>query len=180
MIIAKQKRRENIAEYILYMWQLEDILRACNLDLETVKRQIIEGYKTDEPTTREITGWYESLIHMIRSENIEKYGHLQLVKNTLNELNEVHLKILSKPDQSEYGRFYIQAKANINLFRKKSNNFESNDIELCLNALYSLLLMKISGKEVSPETSESMETFSKLLALLSLKYKEWEEGRLEL
>ena len=28
MDIAKSKRRENIAEYILYLWQLEDLLRA--------------------------------------------------------------------------------------------------------------------------------------------------------
>ena len=26
MDIAKSKRRENIAEYILYLWQLEDLL----------------------------------------------------------------------------------------------------------------------------------------------------------
>ena len=28
MDIAQAKRRENIAEYILYLWQLEDLLRA--------------------------------------------------------------------------------------------------------------------------------------------------------
>ena len=29
MDIAQAKRRENIAEYILYLWQLEDLLRAA-------------------------------------------------------------------------------------------------------------------------------------------------------
>ena len=28
MYIAQSKRKENIAEYILYLWQLEDLLRA--------------------------------------------------------------------------------------------------------------------------------------------------------
>ena len=28
MIIARQKKQENIAEYLLYMWQIEDIIRA--------------------------------------------------------------------------------------------------------------------------------------------------------
>ena len=30
MDIALAKRRENIAEYILYLWQIEDLLRHCN------------------------------------------------------------------------------------------------------------------------------------------------------
>ena len=32
MIIALQKKKENIAEYLIYMWQVEDLLRACQLD----------------------------------------------------------------------------------------------------------------------------------------------------
>ena len=36
MLIAKQKRQENIAEYVLYMWQLEDMLRACNFDVDVL------------------------------------------------------------------------------------------------------------------------------------------------
>ena len=31
MKIASQKRKENIAEYLLYMWQIEDIIRANGL-----------------------------------------------------------------------------------------------------------------------------------------------------
>ncbi|WP_418662065.1 DUF4924 family protein, partial [Alistipes communis] len=36
MDIAKTKRRENIAEYILYLWQLEDLLRALQFSPEAV------------------------------------------------------------------------------------------------------------------------------------------------
>ena len=28
MITASAKKRENIAEYLLYMWQIEDLIRA--------------------------------------------------------------------------------------------------------------------------------------------------------
>ena len=34
MIIASQKKKENIAEYLLYMWQIEDIIRAYGLDID--------------------------------------------------------------------------------------------------------------------------------------------------
>ena len=34
MDIALAKRRENIAEYILYLWQIEDLLRALQFSPE--------------------------------------------------------------------------------------------------------------------------------------------------
>ena len=36
MIVAKQKRKENIAEYLLYMWQVEDLIRANQFDLSLI------------------------------------------------------------------------------------------------------------------------------------------------
>ena len=44
MIIASQKRKENIAEYLLYMWQIEDIIRAYKLDIDTIDEQIVSKY----------------------------------------------------------------------------------------------------------------------------------------
>ncbi|NJM15399.1 MAG: DUF4924 family protein [Bacteroidales bacterium] len=45
MLIAKEKRNENVAEYILYMWQLEDLLRGCNFDINIVEREIVENLR---------------------------------------------------------------------------------------------------------------------------------------
>ena len=44
MIIAKRKRKENIAEYLLYMWQIEDIIRANNLDIESIRKNVIDRF----------------------------------------------------------------------------------------------------------------------------------------
>ena len=38
MIVAKQKRKEKIAEYLLYMWQVEDLIRANQFDIDTTSR----------------------------------------------------------------------------------------------------------------------------------------------
>ena len=48
MIIAQQKRRDNIAEYLLYLWQVEDLLRACSLDIDKVEKAVIDRYDVDE------------------------------------------------------------------------------------------------------------------------------------
>ena len=41
MFIASQKRKDNIAEYLLYMWQIEDIIRANGLDIDRIKANVI-------------------------------------------------------------------------------------------------------------------------------------------
>ena len=43
MIIASQKKKENIAEYLLYMWQIEDIIRAYGLDIDQIQKHIINS-----------------------------------------------------------------------------------------------------------------------------------------
>ena len=43
MDIAQAKRRENIAEYILYLWQLEDLLRALHFYERMGMRKLREG-----------------------------------------------------------------------------------------------------------------------------------------
>ena len=38
MIIASQKKKENIAEYLLYMWQIEDLIRVYKLDIDAIQK----------------------------------------------------------------------------------------------------------------------------------------------
>ena len=59
MIIASQKRKENIAEYLIYMWQIEDIIRANNLDIERIKENVIDRFNLDDNKQRDsIEGIY--------------------------------------------------------------------------------------------------------------------------
>jgi hypothetical protein len=180
MIIAKEKRRTNIAEYVIYMWHVEDLLRACKFDIDVVKQKVIEGFKADNQTSKAITEWYESLIDMMRSENVIEKGHMQLVKNTVADMSELHISMLQSADHPDYFKQYFATKSNIDAFRVKSNNPQATDIHICIEGLYSLLLLKMAGKEISQATIEAMDTFSKLLALFSQKFLLWEEGKLKL
>ena len=72
MLIAREKKKNNIAEYILYMWQLEDMLRALKLDMEQVDRYLVAGFQADERTSKEIHDWYDNLIAIMQK---EKYGY---------------------------------------------------------------------------------------------------------
>lgn len=80
MIIARQKRKENIAEYLLYMWQVEDLIRANNFDMDSIRRTVVDRYDQPGDVKEEIANWYEELIEMMRSEGVMKKGHIQLNK----------------------------------------------------------------------------------------------------
>lgn len=176
MIIAKQKKEENIAEYLLYMWQIEDILRAYNLDIEKIDEVIVSQYQKDENTKKEIRDWYDNLIQMMKLEHLENSGHLQININLINDLNDLHMELLQNPQEIQYNALFFKTLPFLVEFRGKLNvGAEVNDIELSLHSLYAILLLKLQGKEISKDTRVAIKQISSLLAVLSLKYKHWLE-----
>jgi hypothetical protein len=179
MFVARKKRKENIAEFILYMFQVEDLIRAFNLDMELIKTNIISKYDVNDSQRTEITGWYENLVKMMEKEGTRYSGHLQFLNNHINDLNELHLKILQEETSPEYSSSYKRNIGLINEFRLKGNVADS-DITTCINAVYGYLLLKIQKKEVSAATEDAIRSFANLLGLLSELFKEYEKGNLEL
>lgn len=180
MIVAKEKKSNNIAEYVLYMWQIEDILRAYDFDIEKIDEHVISRYSQSEETMREIRNWYLGLIDLMLLENIRMSGHLPFVQNTVNELYELHTRLLADSRFAEYQELYHRALPNIQEFSAKVLQQTPNDIETCFNGLYALLLLRLQKKEISPDTLEAMNTFSTMLALLAKFYHDAERGELEL
>ena len=77
MLVAKQKRKENIAEYILYLYQIEDMIRAFKLDMKLIEERLVANYKADDKTKAAITDWYANLVLMMDKEKIREKGHYQ-------------------------------------------------------------------------------------------------------
>lgn len=176
MLIAREKKKTNIAEYILYMWQLEAMLRALGLDIQQVNEKLISRYQVDQSTAQEMYDWYENLIEMMRLEKVEKSGHIQVLKNTVNELNELHFFLLHEARDMRYQQIVTQAAANLVEFRAKSGVDETvGDVELALNALYGILMLRLEKKEISVQTEQATRTFSNMIAYLAARYKKMEE-----
>ena len=70
MIIAQQKRKENIAEYLLYMWQVEDMIRANHLDIDKINDNIISPLPIDDNVKAEVKDGFESLIKLMELEHV--------------------------------------------------------------------------------------------------------------
>ena len=65
MFISQQLRKENIAEYLLYMWQVEDIIRAYGCSLTALRREYIARFDYDDDKKEELIDWYGNLIRMV-------------------------------------------------------------------------------------------------------------------
>lgn len=180
MLIAKQKKDENIAEYLLYMWQLEDIIRANKLDIDQITQAIINQYEQPDNIKLEIKEWYQGLIDMMKLEGVVEKGHLQINKNVIIELTDLHLRLLKSPKESEYIGSYYNTLPFIVELRSKSEDKSVPELETCFSALYGFLLLRLQQKEISGETQSAVSQISSLLKQLSIKYKQEKEGKLEL
>ncbi|MBN2613446.1 MAG: DUF4924 family protein [Bacteroidales bacterium] len=180
MLIAQEKRKSNIAEYVLYMWQVEDLIRAYRFDMDQIEKNIIDQFKQPEKVKEEIRDWYANFIVMMHQEGIKVKGHLHIVKAVTEQMNDLHTRLLHQNNDGQYLNYYNQARVNIEELKSKLPEVNPNDIETCLNGLYGLLLMRLKGIAVGKETETAMQTFSNLLAILSLRFKQMEEGELEI
>lgn len=175
MIIAQLKRKENIAEYLLYMWQIEDIIRANKLDIDLIEQNLITHYNVADEKKLEIKDWYESLIKMMELENVRQSGHLQINKNVIIRLADLHQELLKSPKFPEYGAEFYKTLPYIVELRAKAGENKVGELETCFNALYGTLMLKLQGKEVSEGTMQAITQISQFLSLLSSFYKKNEE-----
>lgn len=178
MIIASQKRKENIAEYLLYMWQIEDIIRANNLDIEKIEQNVISRFSLDDTSHKNMVEWYESLIDMMRREGVEKSGHLQINKNILSQLVALHQTLLKDPRFQTYTAEFYRTLPFIVELRSKAGDDKPGEIETCFNALYGMLMLRLQNKEISAETMTAVKQISRFIAVLSQNFKLDEEDKL--
>lgn len=179
MYISKQLKEKNIAEYLIYMWQVEDLIRANGCDIEKIKKNIIEHYPLTDEQKAELTQWYEDLINMMRQEEVMEKGHLQINRNIITWLTDLHLQLMRSPKFPYYNSAYYKALPYIVELRAKGANKEEPELETCFEALYGILLLKLQKKEISEETKKAQEAITGLLAMLSGYYIEDKKGELE-
>ena len=167
MIVANQKRKENIAEYLLYMWQVEDLIRANHFDLDAIRKQVVERYDQPAEVKEEIARWYEELIQMMLAEGVKEEGHIQLNKNVIITLTDLHLRLLRSPKEMIYGAAYYKTLPYIVELRSKSGQTNIPELETCFSAIYGYILLKMQQKPVSDQTMEAIKQISSFMCILS-------------
>lgn len=177
MLIAKEKAKKSIGEYFIYMFQIEDLLRACEFNKDLIDSNIISQYEVDDTQKQDIEDWYMGLVELMETEKITEKGHLTFLTNKMNEVFDFHLYLLQNKDQTAYQQLYKETEAELVDFASKHNS-KSNAVVLIANAIYAYYLLRLKKETISKETSEAVAKFSKLFALLSQKFSEYESGKL--
>jgi hypothetical protein len=175
MLIAKEKRASNIGEYLLYMYQVEDLLRACQFDSELINKHIISQYNSDPNTKTEICNWYLGLSKLMEEEKLHKKGHLGFIIHQLDEVLDFHHYLLQNKEYSNYQMSYKKCTPALSELNKKFPDID-NEIQLMVEAIYGVFVLKLKKKPISEETQQSLGLFARLLADLSKKFHEYETG----
>lgn len=176
MYIAQQLRKNSIAEYLLYMWQMEDVIRAYGCSLARIKEEYIARFDYDDEMKAEETDWFGYLIRMMNEEGCREKGHLQINKVILQDMVDLHHRLLDSSKFPFYTAEYYKVLPFIVELRNKGNK-EVNEIETCLEALYGIMMLKLRQKEISVETDNAIKEITTFVGMLSDYYvKNRDEG----
>ena len=108
MFISRKLRQENIAEYLLYMWQVEDIIRAFDCYMPALRREYISKFDCPDEDREDLEDWYSNLIRMMTEEGCRESGHLQINNVTLQSMTELHVQLLDSPKFPFYSAEYYK------------------------------------------------------------------------
>ena len=177
MYIAQELRKKNIAEYLLYMWQIEDTIRAFDCSLARIKREYVDRFDYSDEQKEEETDWFGNLIRMMNQEGSRAQGHLQINKVTLQMLSDLHAQLLQSPKFPFYNAAYYKVLPFIVELRNRGANKEENEIETCFNSLYGMMMLRLQKREITPNTEHAVKEISTFIGMLSDYYKkDKEEG----
>lgn len=196
MLVAKELRKKSIAEYLLYMWQIEDIIRAYQCSLTKIRREYIDKFDYTDVQKDEEEDWFGDLIRMMNQEGCRESGHLQINKVVMQSLNELHAQLLASSKfpfySAEYYRvlpFIVElrgktkqvadrmARKNEPNLKEIAANLGHSEIETCFDLLYGVMMLRLQKKEISHETEVALKEITTLIGMLSDYYlKDKTEG----
>ncbi len=177
MFTAKELRKKSIAEYLLYMWQIEDIIRAMGCSLPLIRKAYVSKFTdyTDEQKEEELD-WFGNLVRMINEEGKREQGHLDINTIVVKDMADLHNRLLKSDKFPIYNAEYYKVLPFIVELRNRGDK-DVNEIETCLDALYGIMMLRMQKKEITPETEHAIKEISNFIGLLSDYYiKEESEG----
>lgn len=180
MLIALQKRRENIAEYILYIWQVEDLLRALQFSPEAIYSTLVAKMEgTTEEQRENIFNWYMQIVALLREEHKEQQGHLDHTLHLIADLHNLHLQLMELPAGEHYRATYSCLAPQLPRLRELLDRDMLSDTELCFRALYASLLYRIRGGGEGA-VADTVAVVSPVIGELAAIYGKVERGEIDL
>ena len=171
MFIAEKLRQQNVTAYLAYMYQVEDVVRACGLDVERLRDSYLTRFGYTEEQMAQATEWYGALARMMKDEGCEERGHVQVVRATLTLLQDRHQELLVDHKHPEYEAAYARVLPILVELRAKGGRAKS-EVENCMDAIYGLSVLDMRHQAVSESTREGLKPVAQLMDMLGKLYRE--------
>jgi hypothetical protein len=176
MLIAQQKQKENIIEYLLYMYQIQDMVRSLNCDMERINLELLPAVLPNASYEGAYEFWYSQICNeLIRSGKMQQ-GNLYELEEVFTELTLLHRTLLEIMKDKKYAVLVSLAENSIQEYAQKSAMMSSHPLEICLHAMYMKLQLKLRKQHITDETEKAMDPMRALLAYLGREYKKMKSG----
>lgn len=172
--IAEAKRKKNIVEYILFMWQIEDLIRGCEFDPEQLKALADTG--GDPQEIQQSTDWLLQLSADMQEQDLLESGHHSASTEAVLELLFVQNSLLTVHEDETFRELYQKVQPLLTEFKAKSKDKAQNDVETALTALYGVALLRLQQKSISPETQKALSEFTSYLNALATAHRQMHSG----
>ncbi len=180
MDTAQRLRHENIAEYILYIWQLEDLLRALQFSPEAIYTQFVASRTQLSPQEQHaLLEWYAQIGELLQKEGKDEKGHIEHTLHLIADLHNLHLQLLKLPIGARYRALYASLEETLPNLRAVIKG-DISDTELCFRALYATMLYRIKGEGGKNAVADTIEFVSPVIAELALTFRRVEAGEVDL
>lgn len=145
-------KKENIAEYVLGMWQMEDLIRAFASDEALLQNPFLSDLK-----------------RMMEQEGVMAQGHVQIALVAMQEMDEIHHTLYD--EEATYRAAWIALMPYMNILKAKTDRPTMSDMEICLTFLYDIMLLRLKKQTISPETEATQRQVSALLRYIAMDYR---------
>ena len=171
MIIADRLKNTNRAEYLLYMWQVEDLIRAFQFNSERLAKDYVSQFQLTPEQRAQTEKWYDNICNMMISEGVKEKGHTQICKNILQQLVELNHQLLESQKFPYYKQMYFKVLPYIVELRQKFGGSEQQgELETCFDTLYGVMMLRLQHKPISEGTTQAAHDISAFLGQLSDYY----------
>ena len=179
MFIAQELRKKNIAEYLLYMWQIEDTIRAFGCSLSRIRKEYIDRFDYNDEHKEEEADWFGNLIRMMNQEGCREQGHLQINMVVMQQLQELHAQLLASPKFPFYNSEYYKVLPFIVELRHRGADKDENEVETCFNSLYGVMMLRLQKKKITPNTQAAVKEITTFIGMLNDYYLKDKQEPLE-
>ena len=135
-----------------------------------------EEFRRDGVPNVDLVLTTQEVIRMMKEDGIQEGGHLQINRNIILWLTDLHNQLLQSSKFPFYTAAYYKALPYIVELRNKGDKKDVSELENCFDALYGVLLLRLQHKPISDETAKAVADITKLLAMLSDYYKQDKAG----